>query len=187
MKTSLFSSILLLLTLNVSAEEEKKLYKWTDNEGNTYYSDQPQKGAEEIPMKLAPVTKMLSPNYKLPSIENTAPVSANGLIYNELSFINPTNDGVIRDNGNSVSLEALVNPGLQSGHAIRFFVDGSLVSTEAGATSVTASDIAFGEHSVNFIIVDSEGKLIQSSETIRFHLLNRVNPKIKKQQQKNNP
>ena len=185
MKKPLFISMLLLIALNTSAEEEKKLYKWIDKEGNTHYTDQPQKGAEEIEMKLAPVTKMLSPNYKVPAVENNKSVKTDDVSY-ELGFINPTKDGVVRDNSNSVSLEALVNPPLQSDHTIRFFVDGNLVSAEAGATSVTATEIEFGEHSVNFIVVDSEGKLIQTSETVHFHLLNRVNPKIKKQQQ-NNP
>lgn len=187
MKKALFISIILLIAFNVSAEEEeKKLYKWTDKQGNIHYSDQPEKGAEEIEMKLAPATKMLPPNYNIPLNQNKSSTTNETGLYDELGFVSPTNDGVIRNNANTVDLEASVKPQLEAGHSIRFFVDGNLVAAESGSTTAIATEIELGSHSANFIIVDAQGKIIQSSETVHFQLLNRINPKIRSQQQQNN-
>jgi hypothetical protein len=175
------ATLLFLLSVSIAyAEEKKKLYKWTDENGVIHYSDLPQNGAEEIEMKLAPSIKMeKSPVIKIPKLKNNrATVDA----YDSASLSQPLDQGIIRNNTETVTLTADLQPALQDGHSIRFFVDGGLVKAEPGASSVEAKNIGLGQHSANFIVVNASGKQLITSSTVRFQRLNRVNPKIRKKQ-----
>jgi hypothetical protein len=174
--------LILLISANALSfeEEKKKLYKWTDDNGVVHYSDLPQKGAQEIEMKLAPATKIeKSPVINIPKPLKNKTTDA---IYESATLIEPLENGVVRNNTSTVTLTASLQPELQEGHSVRFFVDGGLIKSESGAMSVEAQDIALGQHTANFVVVNARGRPVISSATVHFQRLTRVNPAIKKKQ-----
>ena len=174
-----------LFALTSQAAEKKKLYKWVDENGNIHYSDEPHQGAEEIEIKEVPTVKMKTPELNLPKIIDPLDAGDKAAVridyYQTMALSEPSDDGVIRNNAGVITLTASLNPSLQEGHQIRFFLDGKPVSSDdPKALSATVEKAEFGEHSANFIVLDDKGNQLQASETIRFHLLHMINPNIRK-------
>ncbi len=186
---SLISFLVLtcIFSFNTSAEEKKKLYKWVDKDGNTHFSDVPHKDAEEIEMKLVPTTKIKKAVIKetplITSLNEDSNLSAGN--YKTLTLTEPAEQGVVRNNAGEVTLTASLQPDLHSGHSVRFFIDGKLIKSQPGSLSVVAEKVAYGAHKANFIIVDSQGKHLQSSKSNNFHLLNTLNPNIRNKNRAN--
>ena len=71
----------------------------------------PQKGAEEIEMKLAPVTKTIkAPALNIPKPKSQKQVDSG---YDSISLSSPLDNGVVRNNTSTVTLSANVQPSLQ--------------------------------------------------------------------------
>ena len=187
MRSLFWLAFSLILVSAVSASEKKKLYKWTDENGNVHYSDEPHAGAEEVEMKQVPAIKMVPPKVKpieLDDLEdsrqsNSDDQRAPGKPYSKLALIEPEADGVVRNNASTVSLKAAVEPGLLDGHRIRFYLDGKAVSNSNTEMSVEVSDVEYGPHSAKFTVVDEKGKEVQSSKSVSFQLLHVINRNLR--------
>jgi hypothetical protein len=171
----------LLLSANLSAGEKKKLYKWIGEDGRVHYSDEPHPGAQEIEVKEVPTIQMKTPTPLPIGLEdyesNPEDVDDTGEYYRVLTLAEPQNDGVVRNNASVITLTANIVPALYNNHTIRFFLDGKPVSENPTATSVTVEEAEYGEHSAYFVILDEEGKLLQTSPVSRFNLLHIINKK----------
>lgn len=169
-------SLLILFTcISLSAAEKKKLYKWIDENGNVHYTDEPRKGAEEITIKEVPAIKMKP--VTIPNLGQTAPGNSQSnpvVSYQNLTLLEPQNDGVVRNNAGAVTLTAQIEPDLMPEHSIRFFLDGKPVDSDPRILTVTVTEVSYGSHSASFVVLDKDGKQISSSKVNSFHLLNLV-------------
>jgi len=163
---------------------EKKLYKWRDANGNLVYSDKPRPGAEEVKLKEVPTINLQAP--KLGDIieEREAlirqqhaqrPVIA--FQYQSLSFVSPEEKGVLRNNAALIELQAKVEPALQKGHKIRFYLDGVAVGEASPELTVKIENAEYGPHQAYFEVLDEQGQIVQKSETVNFALLHVVRKK----------
>lgn len=153
--------------------ESSKVYKYTDKNGVVHFTDKPVEGAEEVVIK--PLPQLNDKPVSMPKVlvPNNSKRKANEPDYENLHFVQPTNDGVIRNNAGTITLTASVTPTLKKGHSLRFFVDGKPLNADGMSASLQGA--SYGEHQASFVIVDAKGKQIQSSETIQFTLLNQIN------------
>lgn len=185
MKKSILIALSLLLSSTgaISEEKKKKLYKWVDKQGNVHYSDEPQKGAKEVKIPELPTVKMKTP--KLDSIDvgsnsNNREEPSLAVSYQSLSLASPTNEGVIRNNGQVVEMTAQITPPLQEGHKLQFTLDGQTKSAEENELSVKFEKIEYGVHTAKVTVVDSTGFRLMTSEEVKFALLHIINPKKRK-------
>ena len=170
----------LLLAMGAAAQEEKKLYKWKDEFGNTVFSDKPQPGAVEIPMKQVPTIHLET--LPVTDILETADANARRgettqASYAHLDFSSPLSGGVLHNNAALIELSASLSPALKANHQLQFFLDGVAVSKPSTETHVTIKNAAYGPHSALFKVVDSQGNLVQQSEQVSFALLHVVRKK----------
>lgn len=182
--------MLLTFTSGAIAEEKKTLYKWIDKQGNVHYSDEPQKGAQEIEMKQVPTTRIEQPVFQevdalVPGNATPSSEAINDNFYQTIELTEPLNNGVVRNNAGEVTLKATLQPNLDKEHSIRFFVDGRPVNGESKSLSLVVKDIEYGPHSAGFIVVDAKGKQIQASDIVQFQLMHIINPRIRQERNGN--
>jgi len=173
----------------VYAGEKKKLYKWVDERGNVHYSDEPHPGAEEIKIQEVPTIKMETPKVPkliLPGGSGARSEDKNSrIVYQTVLLTEPSNDGVVRNNAGIVTLSARIEPALAPSHSLRYFLDGRPVGKDPKALSVTVENVDYGEHSASVVVLNKQGKQIQSSESNHFTLLHMINPKLRQNRNNN--
>jgi len=159
----------------------KKLYRVVDEKGNVSYSDEPSKGSKEMIIENIPSIKMTKPkvDYELFDEEEIGREKRdpNAGYYDFIGFLNLTNDGVVRNNGGTVTLTAKLEPELSRGHLLKFYIDGKLIGTQQKALTITAENIEYGPHTASFVVVSKTGRKVQESDKVSFALLHTVRKK----------
>jgi len=169
---------------SVLAEEKKVLYKTTDENGKVSYSDQPSADAKKIPMSDGQSINMKTPKVVFHSSNGNSGTNSNTASnhqanrYSSVSFLQPENNGVIRNNGSLVLFELSILPKLNENHHIVFYIDGATVNAAISGMSVTVSNVTYGTHSASFAVLDNSDKLVIKSEKLNFNLLHTVRRKV---------
>jgi hypothetical protein len=146
------------------------VYRWTDADGQTHYSDRPQPGAERITIAVVPPASGMrddsssSAGGQEPDSEPPAPVER----YQSLTITSPAEEQVLWNIEGQLDVAAMVQPPLQPGHALRFTLDGQTVVAEPGNTRVQFAEIFRGEHSLQVEVVDPQGRALIASPSTRF-------------------
>lgn len=178
MKKTLLLVFLALLSVTTNAQEKKKIYRWIDKDGNVHFTDEPRKGAVELKMKEVPTVNMTPPAplkpIQSPAKEEQIPKF---IKYTAARVVSPAKDGVVRNNAQILTVDLAIEPALGAGHSVRIFVDGKPVKETEQTSGIKLEKLEFGEHSINFAIINQDGKVVFNSQSNSFHLLNFVNPK----------
>lgn len=146
------------------------VYKWTDQQGNTHFSDSPNKGAEKITLPEAqtysPVT-LPSPAQKPQSNYQQEKKPS----YQSVAVVQPGNEATIRNNNGYIAVSIKANPALFEGDAYQLYFDNQAVGKPQTSTVFVLNNVYRGEHSLFVAVVNSQGKqLIKSpSVTIFMH------------------
>ena len=161
-------------------KETKKLYKTVDKNGKIRFSDQPSPGAKEIVMEEVNSIKMEKPKVDIESIveENQIKRDPNADYYRVMSFQGLENDGVVRNNGGTVTLSVTLEPALSKSHFLKFYIDGQLVGEKQKELTVTANNVEYGPHTAHFEVIASTGKVVQQSAKVSFNLLHVVRKRV---------
>ncbi len=166
--------LLLLFPLALAAEEEKKIYRTVDEEGNVVYTDEPPSDDAE-PVELDPITTV-------PAIEVESSAGAETgddaeetarIGYEGLEFLYPVSDQTIRHNGGRVPFRLALRPQgatLAEAHRVEILLDGSVAAT-GNALQVTVGPVDRGPHEVSARIVDAGGNVLARTPTVNFFLL----------------
>ena len=180
MRVALFTLMSVVCTVAVSAT----VYRWVDENGVTHYSDQPHENAEKVHVA-APQTYKPGPLPKTPSSSDSAPSQqANGNAY-QCQVTAPAPDATF-PNAYSVDVTASVSPAPQNGDQAFLLMDGARVPNfPPGGGSVTLSNIDRGQHTLQAVVQDANGKLVCQSANVSFtvlqpSVLNPANPNFKR-------
>ena len=157
-----------------------KLYKTIDKNGKVRFSDQPSPGAKEVVMEELNTIKMQKPKVDLESLveENQEERDPNADYYRTMSFQGLENEGVVRNNGGTVTFSVRLDPALSKSHFLRFYIDGQLVGGKQRELTITASNVEYGPHVAHFEVVASTGKVVQQSAKVSFNLLHVVRKRV---------
>ena len=173
----------------VRTETKRVLYKTIDANGKVTYSDKPSKDAKKIPMSEGqsinlkpPKVNFYSSNEDQYQDNNT---QSNG--YSSVSFIQPENDGVLRNNGGVATFEISIKPKLAKTDHVIFYIDGQQVDAMISGMSVTISNVEYGTHSASFAIADNNDRVRIKSGSLTFNLLHTVRRKVGAAIQNNSP
>jgi len=153
----LIALLLVMLTMGICHAE---VYKYTNEQGKTSYSDIPVAGAEKVVVPpvmtyKAPAVKHLSTTHK-PSIDIVS--------YQHLEITNPVDESTIRNNQGQLSVNYLIEPSLQEGDKLLLLLDG--VRQE----SMSIDGLVRGQHSLSLEVLNANDELQISSPTVIFYL-----------------
>ncbi|NNF97359.1 MAG: DUF4124 domain-containing protein, partial [Halobacteria archaeon] len=161
--------ILVGLALCVSVLAQDRVYKRVNPDGSVEYSDQPIQGAEVMKVPKGSTFTMPETPTSTAAPAETTPEETS-VTYDSLLITRPTNDEAIRSNEGKVTALARVNPELALGHRFRWSMDGEIIQ-DVNSPELRLNNIDRGSHTLQAEIVDTDGKVIISSETITFHLM----------------
>jgi hypothetical protein len=159
----LTSILCLLLSGWVAAAET---YRWVDKDGVVHYSDQPNPGAEKVPLNIAPAPGSVAPRAAAPVQGQPAPP----FVYAGCEFVSPNSDQVFFS-VRSVSASLNVLPALQAGHRIVVNVNGvPLSSWPETSTGHLLQDLNRGSYTLQARVIDANGRTACTSKALSFHI-----------------
>lgn len=167
MKLIIFS-LLILFTFSSHAT----LYKYTDQNGETIYSDTPPyAGASEI----TPPQLQTAPAFKPPKKDkDKTPTKAQqkDTRYFSLEISQPKHDATIRNNMGEISIVLGLSPELnsQNGDYINIYLDGRIIKKHTTSLKAKLTEIDRGSHNIKAEVRNKKGKLLKSSRIITVHL-----------------
>jgi hypothetical protein len=154
--------LLLLISLPVAAQ----IYKYTDANGNTAYSNQPPDGTPAQAIELPPLNSVEPParrseNPASAPTQEAAPQAA----YSTLELTDLPTDEALRANNGTFTVGVRIEPRLRSGHFMQLLVDGDPYGQPSNVPRFQVVNIDRGEHSFSVVVRDAQG-IVQQSPTL---------------------
>ena len=168
---------LLIITPTMADE----IYKWVDDNGQLHFSDVPRDGATEV--EIAPAQTFSAPSastadtsYKATTVSDVAD-EQDVVSYRSMEIIGPATEETIWNTGGEITVSVQLQPGLQTGHQIRLFIDGKpLQNLQPNTSSLQVSGVERGEHKLRAEVWDENGQvLIAAQPSIFFYQQTSVN------------
>ena len=156
------TTLCLIFSLALTAE----VYRSVDKNGNVVFTDQPSPDAELIELdELQTIDAPATGNF-----EYTPPPEKPAPRYSAVTIISPQNDVAIRDNAGNVTVNIATLPDLRSSDELVLFMDGKeIILGKSNAKAFSGLDR--GTHQLRAAVRDVNGRILQSSPSVIFHLL----------------
>lgn len=152
----------LLCTLTLPAAAQ--IYKYTDANGNTVFTNQPPEGQPSESVELQPTNTVEAQQPMETS--KAEPPAHNQPAYSELSLTDIPTDEALRANNGTFSVGVKVEPRLQTGHAFRLLLDGQPYGQPSNVPRLQLTNIDRGEHSLAVEIISGERQIQQSAAVV---------------------
>lgn len=164
----LVCSLLVLACLPAGAE----IYKYTDERGNTVFTNQPPSGVSSQPIHLPPANTIQGADSLDAATPSSEPSSATAP-YQHLTLSNLPDDEAMRANNGSFSVEVRLMPPLQPSHQLQLLVDGQPHGNATHSLRLPAQNLDRGEHSLAVQVISGQD-VIQQSDSVSVNV-QRVN------------
>ena len=154
--------LLALFSATVCAE----MYKHTDKDGVTTYSDKAEVGSTLLP----PVP---SNTIKLPKYTTTkSKPKPTQTSYSDLSILSPQDGTTLRDNTGSIGVTLALQPELDiaQGHSITLFLNGEIVVEKSSSLNHSITNVDRGSHTIYAVIYNSAKQSLIQSNSITVHI-----------------
>jgi hypothetical protein len=155
-----FACLLLLISLPVAAQ----IYKYTDANGNTAYSNQPPDGIKAETVELPPLNSIEPAAPRAGSVQSAPPAEPEQpqAAYSTLELTDLPTDEALRANNGTFTIGVRIEPRLRSGHLMQLLVDGNPYGQPTNIPRFQVINIDRGEHSFAVAVQDAQGILQQS-------------------------
>lgn len=182
MNTGVFGkSLLLAACIGMCNAGVAAIYKYTDENGNTIYSDKPIDGAKKIKIR----GESRSPRAPRKTYEPAVGEARSGIpdqldvIYSTFEILTPKSDSIAPGNSGNVDVVLLASPRLHARHRIIIALDGKEISNGRHA-NLNLTNLSRGTHTLTAQIVDAEGITQVRAAPVSFHVkrpvINRQSP-----------
>lgn len=163
--------LLLLLTPLATAD----VYKTVDKDGRTVYTDKPKtENAEKIELREINTVPGAQP------LPNSAPAvsvdSRPAQIDYRIEIVSPRSDVTIPVGQRDLGIAAVLQPALQEGHLLVYFMNGELLE-ETTLNNIIVKDVPRGTHTLVVEAIDVNGQSLGTSPPV---IVNVIRPNIKK-------
>jgi hypothetical protein len=158
--------ILTCLLLSLALPAAAQIYKYTDANGNTVFTNQPPQGVAAQPVELPPTNtvEMQIPDTP-PSSDSSE--SMDGPPYRTLQLTGLPSNGALRENDGTFSVGVELEPRLASNHRLRLLLDGQPYGQPSNVPRLQLLNIARGEHSLAVEVLSGD-EPIQQSDSVTF-------------------
>lgn len=163
----LTACLLCALALPAAAQ----IYKYTDANGNTVFTNQPPEGQSAEAVELPPTNTVES--QQPAAVEAQETTAAAGPAYQVLQLTDIPSDEALRANNGTFTVGVDIEPRLQAGHLLRLLLDGQPYGQASNVTRLQLVNIDRGEHSLAVAVISGD-KQIQQSPAVTF-TVQRVN------------
>lgn len=172
MRIALFG-LLLIATVPAMAQ----IYKYTDNKGNTVFTNQPPEGVAADTVELPPAnTVNIRTPEPPPPLEPEGHGSQQQPAYRSLSIGGIPDDEALRANNGTFVVSAQLDPPLQRGHQVRFLLDGIAQAAPSSATSLQLNNVDRGTHRIEVQVLDGDKVLQRSAEAFTVQRVHTSSP-----------
>jgi len=157
-------SIFLISVIFVSFVQAD-VYKYTNKQGKTAYSDTPVVGAEKVVVPPVMTYEAASIPTKETVVIGGKEESEEGAIpYSYINVTSPAEQGTVRSNQGLVNVTYQLQPALKKGDRVELFLDGVVQE------SFNIQGLVRGEHIVMVQVVNNAGEQQISSPEVTFYL-----------------
>ncbi len=143
-----------------------KIYVWRDEKGVLVFSDSPRPGAEEVKTKPGNIIQA-STSVDTKVLDITPQESIQEY---DIAISTPKNNATIRDNTGSIYIGGGIKPRFKSGFEVQLMLDGKPHDKPKKHSMFSLRDIERGEHKIKMLLLDENGKIIASSESVTFYM-----------------
>lgn len=163
----ILTCLLLLLALPASAQ----IYKYTDANGNTVFTNQPPDGQNAETVELPATNTVEAQPLTTPPSTPAGVVSSAS--YSVLELTGIPSDQALRANNGTFSVGVQLEPRLAATHRLRLLLDGQPYGQPSNVPRLQLINVDRGEHSLAVEILNGE-QSIQQSASVTF-TVQRVN------------
>lgn len=158
----ILACLLFALALPASAE----IYKYTDANGNTVFTNQPPQGTNAQEVNLPPVNTVQAPPPKtMPGNQDQGAAGATEQVYRVLEIANLPTEEALRANNGDFTVTVHTEPQLRIGDSLQLLVDGVPYGGLVSSTQFPVTNLDRGDHSLA-VQAFSGDRLIQQSPTV---------------------
>ena len=174
--------LMILMPLCCQSLLAAEVYRWTDEDGVTHFSDRPVEGAEVVTID-DPVT------FQAPQVQRRTQRSdsesgddAAEDEYSAVNIVQPAQDSVVVNTAGVVDVVVNTEPRLRRGHRLTLLLDGDEVATlSAGQTRTQLQSVPRGQHRLSVEVRGSNNALVSNGNAVSFtvqqiSILNPNNP-----------
>ena len=166
MRRSLFC-LLLLIALPAAAQ----IYKYTDSNGNTAFTNQPPDGIKAEVIELPPLNSVETPKpsspVQNPPSESRPATSQPEAAYQVLELTDLPAGEALRANNGTFTVNVLIKPRLQGPHLFRLLLDDQPYGQPSNVPILQLVNIDRGLHSLAVQVIDGES-IVQQSPSVTF-------------------
>lgn len=160
---------LLFLLLSLAFSATAQIYKYTDANGNTAYSNQPPDGTRSQPVELPPLnsveTQQAAPPKTSPA--QSASQQTSSATYEILELTGLPSEEALRANNGTFTVGVALQPRLQGAHRLRLVLDGQPYGQPSNVPRLQLVNVDRGDHSLAVQVLDGE-TVVQQSPTSTF-------------------
>lgn len=147
-------------------------YRIVHPDGTVEFTDQPEKGAEEIRIEELSTFPAQRPRPAAAPPSPTEPAAEAGLHtggYDTFAIASPQEQQTVFFNEEGMSVSLHIAPALAEGHEVVLRLDGVKVAS-GGNTSFTLKNIYRGPHTLSATINNEQGEVIREAEPVTFFM-----------------
>ncbi len=164
--TASLSATLVAVHSTVAAETTP-MYRVVDEQGHVTYTDSPPANSTSEPIKLSPINTQ--PAAVTPQTQKQ-PEQAVGAAYTVSRITQPAQDTTVPPGQLDVIVQIELEPQLQPGHLVKLYHNGRLYGAPTSASSFSLTSLIRGQHQVQAEIVDADGNIKATTQTVVFHV-----------------
>jgi hypothetical protein len=157
-----FLYILLLIALPAAAQ----IYKYTDANGNTAYSNQPPDGVQAQPVELPPLNRVEPQAPSAPQAPTAEQPQPPRNAYEILELAGLPTDEALRANNSTFTVNVLIKPRLQPPHQLRLLLDDQPYGQPSNVPVLQLVNIDRGEHRLAVQVIDGQTVIQQSPPAV---------------------
>lgn len=157
--------LLICLLLSLALPASAQIYKYTDANGNTVFTDTPPEGQprENIELPKTNSVTMQAPSTTPSDTTDTASAAAP---YSQLQLTDIPDDEAMRANNGTFSIGVKLQPRLASNHRLRLLLDGKPHGQPTSSTRLQVNNADRGEHSLAVEVLNGDTSIQQSATSV---------------------
>jgi hypothetical protein len=151
-------TVCLLCTLALPAAAQ--IYKYTDSNGNTVFTNQPPEGKAAESIQLQPTNTV--ERQETSTAEPPRQPAAKQPVYRRLALINLPSEEALRANNGTFTVDVDIEPRLRPGHTLRLLLDDRPHGEPSTVPRLQVTNADRGDHSLAVEVLNGDRHILQS-------------------------
>jgi hypothetical protein len=156
----------MFMLLSLAFPVMAQIYKYTDADGNTAYSNQPPDGIAAQAVELPPLNSVEPQRPSAPPSEASSREQSHSA-YEVLELTNLPTTEALRANNGTFTVSVMIKPRLQAPHLLRLLLDDQPYGQSSNVPILQLVNIDRGTHSLAVQVIDGEN-IVQQSPSVTF-------------------